>query len=81
MFANGEEYRCFLNRECGSCSFYVHYTDATVDNPVCNIEESIAFTAFTGDTNHFPYQDLEENGSKAVYKCKKRQEGQKWATK
>lgn len=71
MFANGTEYECFLERNCYNCPFYVHYDEATEDNPVCNIEEQIALSGMTEDVE-FPYEWLDENGSMARYDCRKR---------
>lgn len=68
MFSNGSEYGSFLERNCEKCPFYVYYDDATVENPVCQIEESIAM----GLEEAFPYEWLNPNGYMARYDCRKR---------
>jgi hypothetical protein len=82
MFSNGTEHRCFIGRECNTCPHYVHYTEATKENPVCPIEERIAeVAAGIKEEKDFPYEFLKEDGTMAVYQCTKRKEALRWQEK
>jgi len=72
MFSNGTEYEAFLERNCYQCPMYVPFEEATKDRPVCPIEDRIAQAGFSGDKNDFPYEWLDEDGTMAVYTCRRR---------
>ena len=70
MFSNGSEYESFLVTNCEDCPHYVHYNEATKENPACEIENDIALSSMSDVA--FPYKHLIENGTMAKYDCKKR---------
>jgi len=70
MFSNGSEYEAFLERNCYKCKHYVHYDEATEENPVCQIEEDIVLSSVSDVA--FPYEHLIENDSMSRYDCKKK---------
>lgn len=70
MFSNGTEYLAFMERNCDRCKNYIHYEDATEDNPTCHIEEVIAVCAANGEEEDFPYEWLEDNQTISRYNCR-----------
>jgi len=75
LFSNGTEYDCFMEYNCFRCKKYVHFEDATPENPVCPIEEAIALAGW-GETKDFPAYKLIPNGYMHRYDCTDKEEGE-----
>ena len=65
MFSNGTEYECFLENYCYQCRKFVWWEDATDENPVCPIEESIHEARFDGEK--FPINNIKWNKDMIAY--------------
>lgn len=59
MFSNGTEYEIFQYNFCDRCARFVHWEEATKDNPVCPIEEGMAQACF--DETKFPHEQIRED--------------------
>lgn len=73
LFSNGTEYQCFLEVNCFKCKKFVHFEDATEENPCCKVEESIGL-ASVGVDEEFPWDKLIENGLMHRYDCTDKEE-------